>query len=82
MSAKIDVPTLKGNRSLTIPPGTSSGQKLRLRGQGVPAHGDHPDGDLYVLPRIVVPRQPDAESRSLLEAFERLNPVRPRDGLW
>jgi DnaJ-class molecular chaperone len=82
LGAKIDVPTLQGTRSLTIPPGTSSGQKLRLRGQGVPAHGDHPDGDLYVLPRIVVPRHPDEESRQLIATFERNNPMRPRDGLW
>jgi DnaJ-class molecular chaperone len=82
IGAKIEVPTLHGTRGLTIPPGTSSGQKLRLRGQGVPGHGDHPDGDLYVLPRIVLPRHADEESRGLIEAFERKNPMRPRDGLW
>lgn len=82
LGAKIDVPTLGGTRSLTIPPGTSSGQKLRLRGQGVPAFGDQKEGDLYVIPRIVAPRSVDAESRAQIEAFEQRNPMRPRDGLW
>ncbi len=82
LGAKIDVPTLRGTRSLTIPPGTSSGQKLRLRGQGVPASGDHKEGDLYVIPKIVAPRVVDAESREQIEAFEQRNPLRPRVGLW
>lgn len=82
LGAKIDVPTLRGTRSLTIPPGTSSGQKLRLRGQGVPASGELKEGDLYVIPKIVAPRSVDAESREQIEAFEHRNPLRPRSGLW
>ena len=39
LGAKVEVPTLDGFKTLTIPAGTSSGQKLRLRGQGVPASG-------------------------------------------
>ena len=39
LGAKIDVPTLDGMKSLPIPPGSSSGQKLRLKGQGIPARG-------------------------------------------
>ncbi len=82
LGAKIEVPTLDGFKTLTVPPGTSTGQKLRLRGQGVPAHGKQPAGDLFVLPRVVVPRTVDEESRRLIDQFAARNPARPRDGLW
>jgi DnaJ-class molecular chaperone len=82
LGAKIDVPTLEGPRTMTIPAGTSSGQKLRLRGQGVPGGGGKPDGDLFVVPRVLVPKSIDESSRQLIEQFEQRNPSRPRDGLW
>ncbi len=83
LGAKVDVPTLDGStRTLTFPPGTSSGQKLRLRGQGVPASKTLPDGDLYVVAKVVVPKSVDAESRKLIEEFAERNPSQPRAGLW
>jgi DnaJ-class molecular chaperone len=82
LGARIDVPAPDGQKSLTIPAGTSGGQKLRLRGQGVPAHGGQPAGDLFVVLRIVVPKMIDAESRRLIEEFSRRSPYHPRAGLW
>jgi len=84
LGARIEVPTLDGLKTMPIPPGTSSGQKLRLRGQGVPATKKHPVGDLYVVPRVVVPKasEIDDESRRLIQEFADRNPSRPRDGLW
>jgi curved DNA-binding protein len=82
LGTKIDVPTLDGLKSLTIPAGSSSGLKLRLRGQGVPGTGEKPDGDLFVILKIVVPRILDDESRRLIREFGEKNPQRPRDGLW
>jgi DnaJ-class molecular chaperone len=82
LGARIEVPTLDGSKTLTIPAGTSSGQKLRLKGQGVPAAGNKPAGDLYVVPKIQVPKQIDDDSRALMEQFSQRNPARPRDGLW
>ena len=82
LGAKIDVPSPDGLKSLTIPAGTSSGQKLRLRGQGVPASGGLPAGDLFVVLKIVVPKKVDEESRRLIEEFSRRNPYNPRAGLW
>jgi len=82
LGARVEVPTLDGSKTLPIPPGTSSGQKLRLRGQGVPASKNQTEGDLYVIPRIVVPKNIDDESRKLIEEFAARNPSRPRDGLW
>jgi DnaJ-class molecular chaperone len=82
LGAKVDVPTLNGFKTLTIPPGSSSGQKLRLRGQGVPASGSKPEGDLFIVLKVVVPKGVDDESRRLIQQFADRNPSRPRDGLW
>lgn len=80
--AKVDVPGLDGLKSLTIPPGSSSGLKLRLRGQGVPAGGGKLHGDLFVILKIVVPKNPDEESQRLIREFAERNPSNPRAGLW
>lgn len=82
LGARVEVPTLDGTGALTVPPGTSTGSKLRLKGQGVPAHGNHPAGDLFILPRIVVPKSVDDVSRQLIEQFALRNPIHPREGLW
>ena len=82
LGARIEVPTLDGSKTLTIPAGTSSGQKLRLRGQGVAASKNHPEGDLYIIPKVVVPKSVDDESRDLITRFAALNPSQPRVGLW
>jgi len=82
LGARVDVPSLDGMKSLTIPPGSSSGLKLRLKGQGVPASGGKPDGDLFVQLRIVVPRTIDDTSRRLIQEFAGHNKQNPRAGLW
>jgi DnaJ-class molecular chaperone len=82
LGARVDVPTLDGLKSLTIPPGSSSGQRLRLRGQGLPAANDKPEGDLFVVLKVIVPKIIDDESRRLIREFGERNPIRPRDGLW
>jgi curved DNA-binding protein len=82
LGAKVDVPSPDGQKSLTIPAGSSSGQKLRLRGQGVPTSGGRPAGDLFVVLKVIVPKGIDEESRRLIEEFSRHNPYNPRAGLW
>ena len=82
LGAKIDVPTLDGLKSLTVPAGSSSGQKLRLKGQGVPASGSKPAGDLFVILKVVVPKGIDEASRRLIEEFAQRNPYNPRAKLW
>lgn len=82
LGAKVDVPTLDGPKSLPVPPGSSSGQKLRLKGQGLPAAGDKPEGDLFVVLKVVVPKNLDDESKRLLKEFGDRNPRNPREGLW
>ena len=59
---KIDVPTPHGTITLTVPPGTSSGSKLRAKGQGVkPANGE--PGDLFAEVQIVLPKEIDSTDR-------------------
>jgi curved DNA-binding protein len=82
LGAKIEVPTLDGLKSLTVPAGSSSGRKLRLKGQGVPAAAAKPAGDLLVILKLVVPKTVDEPSRRLIEEFSERNPYNPRAGLW
>jgi DnaJ-class molecular chaperone len=66
--------------SITIPPGTSSGKKLRLRGQGVkPASGE--PGDLYAEIEIVLPTNLTDEQRSELAAIAKTDTRNPRADL-
>jgi DnaJ-class molecular chaperone len=75
LGGKADVPTLDGGKlTVTIKPGTSSGTRLRVRGQGVKG------GDLYIEAKVMVPAPADARGRELIEEFARLNPQRPRTG--
>ncbi|MDX2037829.1 MAG: J domain-containing protein [Isosphaeraceae bacterium] len=82
LGAKVDVPTLDGLKTLPVPAGSSSGTKLRLRGQGVPSFRDEPAGDLFVVIKVVVPKNLDDESRRWIEQFAARNPQNPRAGLW
>ena len=71
LGGRVRVDTPKGSVSVTIPPGTSSGKTLRLKGKG--ADG----GDWFVRIEIGVPKTVDVESRSLIERFGELNPLDP-----
>lgn len=80
LGAPIEVPTLEGTLTITVPPGTSSGQKLRLRGKGGKKKtGDR--GDQYAVMKIVLPKQLDETSRRLIEEFAQRNPLEPRRNL-
>jgi curved DNA-binding protein len=78
LGTKVDVPTLEGSVTMTVPPGTSSGQRLRVRGFGLPKPGTSGKGDQYVEVKIVVPKNVDDPSRELIEEFARRNPQKPR----
>lgn len=81
LGAKIDLPTINGKRTVTIPPGTPSGTKLRLTGQGVADPKGNKSGDQYAVIKIVPPKKPTDEQRAMLESLGKLD-VSPRDGLW
>ena len=73
LGAKIDVPTPKGTVSLRIPPGTSSGTKLRVKGHGVQSK-DGAAGDLLAEIQIVLPKPLDDECRQMIEKIAAHHP--------
>jgi len=78
LGAKIDVPTIDGKITMTLPAGTQNGRRFRLRGKGVPALQGGMRGDHYVTVQVVLPEKLDAQSRQLLEEFAARNPLQPR----
>src|ERR1700723_3394 len=83
LGSKIEVPTIDGRSMLKIPPGTQSGQKLRLREKGVPsATKDGVRGDEIVEVKISVPMPRDEKTKELLRELAKLNPEDPREELW
>ena len=73
LGARVDVPTLDGTLvTVKVPPGTSSGARLRLRGKGIKG------GDELVEVKVVAPAHVDERSRELIEEFARRNPQDPR----
>lgn len=80
LGTSVDVPTPTGEVSLAIPAGSSSGRKLRLKGQGIPSKSGAA-GDLIVQLQIKVPESIDDESRELLKTFAEKNPQSLRDDL-
>jgi len=83
LGGKIEVPTIDGRTLLKIPPGTQSGQKLRLREKGVPsATKDGVRGDEIVEVKVTVPMPRDEKTKELLRELAKLNPEDPRAELW
>ncbi|MGA7754369.1 MAG: J domain-containing protein [Candidatus Sulfotelmatobacter sp.] len=83
LGAKIEVPTIDGRALLKIPPGTQSGQKLRLREKGVPsATREGVRGDEIVEITVTVPMPRDERTKELLRELAKLNPEDPRADLW
>jgi curved DNA-binding protein len=71
----VTVPTLGGKVDLKIPPGAQSGQKLRLKGRGLP--GD-PAGDQYVVLKMVTPKADSETAKALYEKMAKELPMNPR----
>jgi molecular chaperone DnaJ len=83
LGAKVEVPTIDGRTVLKIPPGTQSGQKLRLREKGVPsATKEGTRGDEIVEIKLTVPMPRDERSKEILRELAKLNPEDPREELW
>jgi DnaJ-class molecular chaperone len=78
--AKIDVPTPRGTVSLQVPPGTSSGTKLRVKGQGVTPK-NAPPGDLLAEVQIVLPKNLSAADRETIKQIDSRYSQEPRKDL-
>lgn len=77
LGASIKVPTLEGSVNIRIPPGTHNGQKLRVRGRGLPTRGGE-HGDLIVETRLEVPSHISDTERKLWEQLARESQFNPR----
>jgi len=77
LGGKVKVPTLGGKVDLAIAAGARSGQKLRLKGRGLPVTGEVP-GDQFAVLQIMVPPADNAERRALYEKMAHEMPFNPR----
>jgi molecular chaperone DnaJ len=83
LGAKVDVPTIDGRAQLKIPPGTQSGQKLRMRERGVEnAQRPGQRGDQIVTVDVQVPTLSDERSREIMRELAKLNNQDPRVALF
>ncbi|MBC7953970.1 MAG: J domain-containing protein [Rhodospirillaceae bacterium] len=72
---KITVPTLTGRVTVTVPPRSNTGTKLRLKGKGIKG------GDQYVILKVVLPERMDDELASFLTRWNAEHPYDPRAGM-
>lgn len=77
LGAQLTVPTLDGPVQIRVPPGTQNGQKLRVRGRGLPRR-DGSRGDLLVVTRVEVPERVSDAERRLWEQLARESSFNPR----
>ena len=78
LGAHVSVPTLSGRVNIKVPPGTQNGQKLRVRGRGLPLRSGN-NGDLIVEMRIEVPSHISESERKLWEQLAKESKFNPRD---
>jgi DnaJ-class molecular chaperone len=76
--AKVDVPTPQGTITLTVPPNTSSGKKLRIKGHGIKSA---PPGDLFAEIQIVLPEGLTSDERQTLSEISQRHSQNPRSEL-
>jgi curved DNA-binding protein len=82
MGAKVDVPTPRGTVALSVPPGSSSGAKLRVKGYGVQPKNGEP-GDLLAEIQIVLPKQlSDADRQAIHQIDQRYSQNPRKDLRW
>ncbi|MBU6299389.1 MAG: J domain-containing protein [Alphaproteobacteria bacterium] len=70
LGAKVPVQTLTGTVSLSVPANSNSGTVLRLKGKGLPSHGNEPPGDLYARVIVTLPDGPDADLKKFAEGWK------------
>jgi curved DNA-binding protein len=79
LGTRVTVETLKGHVTVRIPPGTSTGERLRLRGQGLPTNRSGDRGDLYLEVRVRIPKDLSAEEQKLWEELRDKSHFSPRE---
>jgi curved DNA-binding protein len=77
LGASIPVETPGGTGTVRVPPGSSTGRRLRLRGQGMPNSSGQP-GDLHAEVKVVVPPRLSERERELFEELAKVSTFDPR----
>ena len=81
LGAQVEVPALDGKITVTVPAGTQTGQRLRLKGLGMPHARGTGRGDLYARVKVVTPTHLSKRERELLEELGKIRNENPRQGL-
>lgn len=82
LGAQVDAATPEGSVTLTIPPGSAAGRKLRLKGKGIPgSSADKPAGDLYAVLTIVLPPANTEAAKQAYQALHEATQFNPRERL-
>ena len=69
LGTKKEIPTIYGNVDLTIPAGTQSGEKMRLRGKGIENVNTKRKGDMYVITKVIIPEKLTRDQKKLFESL-------------
>jgi curved DNA-binding protein len=78
LGAEVTVPALDGTIKLRIPPNSSNGQTLRVRGRGLPKGKSGERGDYHVVLEVHLPENPAPEERALWEKLREVSRFQPR----
>ncbi len=71
LGGSVKVPTLNGQEDLSIPAGTQTGARFKIRGKGMPSVSGRGRGDLHVIARVTVPKKLTKEQKHLLEELAK-----------
>lgn len=78
LGGKVEVPTIDGTVSLTVPAGSNTGNRLRVRGKGVPVPGGSGRGDHYVTLKVMMPPQVDDDLRQMIQEWSEKHSYKVR----
>lgn len=71
LGCKKEIPTIYGNVKLTIPGGTDSGDKQRLKGKGIKDSSRRRTGDMYVIFKVITPKKLSRDQKKLFESLSK-----------
>lgn len=78
LGADISVPTMDKDATIRIKSGTQSGQRIRLKGKGLPRHGKTDNGDIFAVVKIVVPENMTTKEKDLFRQLAETSKFNPR----
>lgn len=73
LGAKKNIPTIYGNLVVSIPAGSDTGDKLRLKGKGINNETTRRKGDMYLILKVITPKKLSKEQKKLLEELNKTN---------